>query len=132
MAGSTIGEASARHGVPEHVLRHWEDVGALRPERTGAGHRRYHEEHHSQIELVQCGKAAGLSLDEIATMLFGPAEARAPLLSHRLAALERQAREIEASVRMLHHVSVCDSVGGCSECARPHESFGYPHLERAS
>jgi len=126
MAGSTIGEASARHQVPEHVLRHWEDVGALRPERTGAGHRRYCAEHHSQIELIQCGKAAGLSLEEISVMLHGPVDRREPLLARRLAALERQMAEVEASKRMLRHVAECDAVGECSECGRPHESFGFP------
>lgn len=126
MVGLTIGEASARHRVPEHVLRHWEDVGALRPERTGSGHRRYREEHQSQIELIQCGKAAGLSLDEIATMLHGPIDEREPVLMGRLNDLQRKALDIEASIRMLSHVATCDAVGECPECAHPHASFRFP------
>ncbi|MBP1325917.1 DNA-binding transcriptional MerR regulator [Leucobacter exalbidus] len=131
MAGSTIGQTAARHRVPEHVLRHWEDVGALRPQRTSSGHRRYLAEYDCQIELIQCGKAAGLSLGEIAVMLHGPVDLRAPLLSRRLVVLEREALEIEASVRMLRHVSVCDAIGSCSKCAMPHETFRYPLVEQA-
>ena len=125
MAGSTIGEASARHGVPEHVLRHWEDVGALRPDRTGSGHRRYHEAHHSQIELIQCGKAAGLSLDEIAMMLHGPVDEREPVLMGRLRELQKKALDIEASIRMLSHVAACDAVVECTKCSHPRASFRF-------
>lgn len=126
MSGASIGQAAARHGVPEHVLRHWEDLGVLRPERTGSGHRRYLQEHHSQIELIQCGKAAGLRLDEIRMLLHGSLEERDPVLAHRLNELRRSALEIEASIRMLEHVSTCDPSGECAECGQPHESFGYP------
>ena len=31
-----ISEAAARIGVAEHVLRHWDEVGAVRPDRTAA------------------------------------------------------------------------------------------------
>lgn len=121
----TIGEVSAHHGVPAHVLRHWEDAGALRAGRTSSGHRRYDAEHDAQIELIKCGKVAGLSLDQIAVMLHGPTNERAPLLRGRLADLDRIAVEVEAAKRLLKHVLTCESPTSCSECAHPNESFGF-------
>lgn len=126
MQRQTIGEASARHGVPDHVLRHWEVVGALRPARTTAGHRRYGAEQDAQIELIKCGKIAGLSLAEIATVLHGEREARGPVLVGRLERLDQELQEIEASKRLLQHVLECPALDGCPECSRPHEAFRYP------
>jgi len=37
----TIGELAARSGVATPVLRHWEDVGLLSPDRRVAGRRVY-------------------------------------------------------------------------------------------
>lgn len=51
---------------------------------------------------------------------------RGPVLASRLSALQRAALEIEASVRMLQHVSSCEAVRECTECAQPHESFRFP------
>jgi MerR family copper efflux transcriptional regulator len=36
-----IGDLAARFGLATHVLRHWEEMGLLRPARTSAGRRRY-------------------------------------------------------------------------------------------
>lgn len=129
MQGRTIGEVSADHRVPGHVLRHWEDVGALRPDRAASGHRRYRAEHDSQIELIKCGKVAGLSLVEIAAVLHGALAERGSVLSGRLAALDRAALEIDAAKRMLQHVQGCRSPGTCTKCSQPHESFRFPAFE---
>ena len=47
-----IGEAAAAVGVPTHVLRHWEDVGAVTPTRLGNGHRVYDDDTLTQARLV--------------------------------------------------------------------------------
>jgi DNA-binding transcriptional MerR regulator len=39
----TIGAVAENFGLATHVLRHWESVGLLTPERDAAGHRRYRE-----------------------------------------------------------------------------------------
>lgn len=126
MQGQTIGQTSARHHVPDHVLRHWEDVGVLQPERTTAGHRRYGAEQGVQIELIKCGKVAGLSLAEIAAVLHGAAEDRDPVLTGRLQQLDKELLEIEASRRLLVHVLGCQAGGACQKCSQPHEAFEFP------
>ncbi len=40
-SGWAIGEIAERFGIATSVLRHWEDVGLLRPSRDSAGRRRY-------------------------------------------------------------------------------------------
>lgn len=122
----TIGETAATHGVDPHVLRHWEDAGALRPHRTLSGHRRFGPEHDAQIVLIQCGKSAGLSLGEITTMLHGAAEEREPLLRRKVQDLEQVAARTEASIRLLRHALTCDAPGACPACTHPKVAFGYP------
>lgn len=126
MQGQTIGQTSARHRVPQHVLRHWEDVGVLRPERTTAGHRRYRAEQDAQIGLIKCGKVAGLSLSQIAAVLHGAAELRDPILAGRLQQLDRELLEIEASKRLLLHILECKAGGACRKCSQPDEAFEFP------
>lgn len=122
----TIGEVAKRHGLPTHVLRHWEDAGALRPGRTASGHRRYDAEHDAQVELIKCGKTAGLSLEPIAVVLHGSPLDRTPLLRRRLSELEREALELEAAKRLLGHVLNCETQESCTKCAHPQISFEFP------
>lgn len=126
-APRTIGDTATQHGVEPHVLRHWEDVGALRPHRTLSGHRRFGPEHDAQITLIQCGKGAGLTLDEITTMLHGAAEDRMPLLQRKIQDLERLAAQTETSIRLLRHALTCDAPGACTICTHSKEAFAYPH-----
>lgn len=122
----SIGEAAAHHDVPAHVLRHWEDVGALRPGRTSSGHRVYGTEHDAQIELIKCGKVAGLSLEQITVMLHNRADERGPILRRRLSELDRNEQEIQAAKRLLAHVLSCKSRTACQYCTHPHVSFEFP------
>lgn len=64
-----IGDTAARFGLAAHVLRHWEHVGLLRPDRDGAGRRRYGEADAERIAVVLRAKEAGLPLDDIAALL---------------------------------------------------------------
>lgn len=63
-----IADAAARAGVAPHVLRHWEDVGVLRPARSPAGHRVYDETLVALARLVLVCQRAGFSLSEIAEL----------------------------------------------------------------
>ncbi|MGP5930495.1 MerR family transcriptional regulator [Corynebacterium glyciniphilum] len=121
----TIGETAAKHHVDAHVLRHWEDVGALRPQRTSAGHRRYGEVEDSHIELIKCAQTAGLRLDQIVDLIHGRDADRQPLIRHQLETLEHRAAEIGASIRLLQHVLKCESPDFCPQCTHPEASFGF-------
>ncbi|GAA4914234.1 DNA-binding transcriptional MerR regulator [Stackebrandtia albiflava] len=122
---ATIGETSETHHVPAHVLRHWEDVGLLHPSRNRAGHRVYGTEDDSRIRLIQCAKAAGMSLEQIRVMLTGDPTDRVRMLRGHAERLERRAAEIAASRRMVAHAVECPA-RDCPDCAAPHTSFGFP------
>ena len=63
--GRRIGDAAATLAVATHVLRHWEDVGLLRPRRLSSGHRAYDDQTIGQARMIQICQRAGLSLAEI-------------------------------------------------------------------
>ncbi|WP_262403339.1 MerR family transcriptional regulator [Actinomadura sp. CNU-125] len=61
----TIGEVAADLGIEAHVLRHWEDVGALTVRRDGNGHRVYDDGAVEQARTVLKLRRVGLSLPEV-------------------------------------------------------------------
>lgn len=105
--GDTIGEVAAHFGLEPHVLRHWEDEGLLRPERDGAGRRRYHEADQVRIAVILCNKKSGMSLDRIRELLdAGPAD-RDRILREHLERIERRIAELESAREMVAHALVC-------------------------
>lgn len=69
----SIGELAERFGLATHVLRHWEDVGPLRPARRVNGRRRSTPEHLTRVALILRGKDAGFSLERIPSSWPRPA-----------------------------------------------------------
>ena len=65
----SIGDAAARFALPTHVLRHWEDVGLLRPDRDTGDRRRYGDDDLVRIGVIVRSKAAGMSLEQIGVLL---------------------------------------------------------------
>jgi MerR family redox-sensitive transcriptional activator SoxR len=61
----TIGEFSARSGVPSSALRFYERQGLIRAERTDGNQRRYSPAMLRRVAVVQAGKAAGIPLEQI-------------------------------------------------------------------
>src|SRR5687768_1471931 len=54
--GMTIGELAAQHGLGTHVLRHWEDMELLTPERTSTGRRVYGPADAVRVGLILLAK----------------------------------------------------------------------------
>lgn len=63
-------------GVEPHVLRHWEDVGVVRPPRAGNGYRDYNHETMIRLRIILGCRAAGLSLDQTRVVMHRDAEER--------------------------------------------------------
>lgn len=103
----SIGEAAARFGLDTHVLRHWEDVGLLRPERDGAGRRRYVDPDLVRIAVILRSKDAGMSLDQIGILLDEQAPSRHRVLEAHIAELDRRMAEMERSRQMTLHALNC-------------------------
>lgn len=64
----TIAQLAAEYGVTLRTLRHYEDLGLLRPQRIGTA-RSYRQRDRIRLELILRGKRLGFSLTEIATIV---------------------------------------------------------------
>jgi DNA-binding transcriptional MerR regulator len=103
----SIGELATRFDLPTHVLRHWEDEGLLAPARDTAGRRRYVEADAYRIAAIVANKAAGMSLEQVRSLLDASAEDRRTALEQHLADLAARVAAIERSQQMTEHALEC-------------------------
>ena len=104
-----IGEVAEKAGVPPSTLRYYEEIGLI----TSAGRkglrRQFSADVVLQLALIEMGKVAGFSLDEIVSMFGSDGKGdvpRAPL--HRKAdELHRQIRRMKTLRDLLRHVAEC-------------------------
>ncbi|SNS58782.1 DNA-binding transcriptional regulator, MerR family [Asanoa hainanensis] len=102
-----IGDLAARFGLATHVLRHWEEMGLLRPTRTGAGRRRYTEADAERIGAILLAKEAGLGLADIRELLGAPGPARRAALRAHRDAVDARIRALTTARDALDHGSRC-------------------------
>lgn len=102
-----IGEVAARFGLETHVLRHWEDVGLLKPKRDAADRRRYNEDDVVRVAVILRSKAAGMSLEQIGVLLDEQAPQRHQVLEQHLADLAARMADMERSRMMTEHALHC-------------------------
>ncbi|MEO3781789.1 MerR family transcriptional regulator [Actinocorallia sp. B10E7] len=104
----TIGELAGRFGLPTHVLRHWESIGLLAPERHDGGHRRYGPEDLGRVAMILMGKEAGLGLRALSQVLSTPDPMdHAELLKEHIAVLERRIAQAQAAKDLIEHALDC-------------------------
>ncbi len=102
-----MGEVAERFGLPTNVLRHWESVGLLKPERDVGGRRRYGRDDVSRIAAIQRSKDAGMSLEQIGLLLDSEAPGRHAVLEAHVAELDRRMAEMRISREMTLHALRC-------------------------
>lgn len=105
----SVGDVAARFDVPTNVLRHWESVGLLGPERDAAGRRRYGEYEIVRIAVIQRSKAAGMSLEQIGVLLDDGSAGRHQVLQAHLDDLDRRMDEMLRSKEMTEHAMQCSA-----------------------
>src|SRR3954447_5595777 len=93
----SVGEVAEKFALPTNVLRHWESVGLLVPDRDSAGRRRYGEEDIVRIAIIQRNKAAGMTLEQIGILLDDGRSGRHEVLYAHLADLDRRMQEMQRS-----------------------------------
>lgn len=113
-----IGEVARELGVPTHVLRHWEDAGALSPARTAGGYREFDREQVTRARIVQRCREVGLALPLIVRLLHRGSEGRESMLREQLAGVGVRLRELEHTQAFLEHVIDCrhDLMSRCHGC----------------
>jgi MerR family copper efflux transcriptional regulator len=104
----SIGDTAARFGLETHVLRHWESVGLLHPERNSADRRLFSDDDLVRIAVILRSKAAGMSLEQIAVLVgddHGPK--RHAVLEEHIADLDRRMEDMQRSREMAVHAFEC-------------------------
>ncbi|KPC64271.1 MerR family transcriptional regulator [Streptomyces chattanoogensis] len=105
----TIGTVAERFGLATHVLRHWEAMGLLVPDRDGNGHRRYGQDDLFRVAAILRAKEAGLGLEDIHAMITadGPLKRRKVLKEQRTA-LEQVMAAAQAQLELVQCALDCD------------------------
>lgn len=105
-----ISEVARRTGIAASALRYYERRGLIESVGPAGARRRFAPNTLNQLALVALGQAAGLSLDEIRSMLSphggGPNIDR-QLLAGKAAEMEAKARQLRAVSRGLRHAAAC-------------------------
>jgi MerR family transcriptional regulator, copper efflux regulator len=118
-SGQRIGDAAATLAVAPHVLRHWEDVGLLRPKRLSSGHRAYDDQTIGQARMIQICQRAGLSLAEIKELAARDRRNRVALIESRRAQIAEQVSNLRLADKFLAHIAQCEHpvISECRECS---------------
>ena len=104
-----IAEVAKRTGVPASTLRYYEKKGLISPVGRQGIRRSFAPGVLDQLALIALGQAAGLSLDEIGSMLSpnsGPSIDR-QLLAAKAEEIDRTIRQLRAVSRGLRHAAAC-------------------------
>ncbi|MER7013417.1 MerR family transcriptional regulator [Saccharopolyspora sp. NPDC000359] len=106
-------------GVETHVLRHWEDVGALVVRRDSKGYRVYDDEALEQARTVLKLRRVGLSLPEITAATVPVKETAQAVVKAKIAELEREVASRQAAITFLQHTAECRHryLDDCPDCA---------------
>jgi MerR family transcriptional regulator, copper efflux regulator len=103
----SVGEVASWFDLPTNVLRHWESVGLLSPDRDGAGRRRYSRDDVGRVAIIQRSKSAGMTLEQIGVLLDAGARGRHEILQAHLEDLDRRMEEMRISREMTQHAFDC-------------------------
>lgn len=104
-----IAEVARKAGVPASTLRFYEKRGLIASLGPQGTRRRFAPGVLDQLALIALGQAAGLSLDEIGSMLSpqgGPAIDRR-LLAAKADQIDATIRQLQAMSRGLRHAAAC-------------------------
>jgi MerR family redox-sensitive transcriptional activator SoxR len=112
--GLTIGETAARSGVATSALRFYEVEGLISSTRTTGNQRRYERPTLRRIALIQAGKAAGISLDEIRDALTALPGERTPTKRDWERLSRRWRDDLDRRIATLN--ALRDRLTGCIGC----------------
>src|SRR5439155_8113777 len=101
----TIGRFARLSGVSAHALRHYDDVGLLRPHEVDAasGYRRYQRAQIHAARLIQALRNVGLPIEEVRQILdaLGEDEVKNALVRHQ-SRLELERSRLDGRIREVH------------------------------
>lgn len=104
-----IAEVARRTGIAASALRYYEKRGLIRSVGPAGARRQFAPGVLDQLALIALGQAAGLSLDEIQSMLSpsGGASIDRRLLASKAEEIDAMVLQLRAMSRGLRHAAVC-------------------------
>lgn len=126
-----ISSAADLVGVPAHVLRHWEDEGVLRPDRSGT-RRDFTDQHVNEARIIHRLRRAGIGLADIRELRSAPPGERAGQLTTSADRMAAEAERLRAAAAFLRHTAECEHpvIEECRQC-RDYAHVGSPHGTRS-
>lgn len=64
-----IGEVAERSGIPPKTIRYYEDIGLVRPQRSGNGYRAFRETDLHKLAFLGRARVLGFSIEDCRTLL---------------------------------------------------------------
>jgi Cu(I)-responsive transcriptional regulator len=106
-----IGEAAAASGVSAKMIRHYETLGLIQPERQANNYRSYTERDVAVLRFIRHARELAFPLSEVKRLLGlwqdssrKSAEVQRIAMSH-VEALEEKARSLQAVAASLRHLA---------------------------
>lgn len=115
-----IGEVAERSGIPPKTIRYYEEIGLIRPQRSGNGYRAFRESDLHKLAFLGRARALGFSIEDCRTLLGlyedegrESAQVKAVAEEH-LAAIDEKITQLQAMRGTLSHL-----VASCHGDHRP-------------
>ena len=111
----TIGQLARAAGVPTSTVRYYEKLRLLTPDaRTGGNYRAYGQTGLQRLSFIRTAQAAGLSLDDVATLFSTVASGETPCPEVQ-AMLTKRLAEIEDAIGQLAQMKarVAEALAAC-------------------
>lgn len=122
MAHFSIGQIAARVGINASAIRYYERIGLLPACARVSGKRCYDESILEKLRLIQMAKSAGLSIEEIQTLLHDFPDDMSPsmrwktLATPKLIEMKQRIAAIQAMKAILEKTLEC-TCSSLDECA---------------
>jgi DNA-binding transcriptional MerR regulator len=101
-----IGELATATGLTVRTLRHYDQIGLLRPKtRTEGGYRLYGEAEVQRLQQIRSLQSLGFSLEQIGAMLAGHEAPLPEVIEWQLAAIDRELTALQRLRARLSAVS---------------------------
>ena len=114
----SIGELAENFGLATHVLRHWEAVGLLEPQRSSSGQRLYSVADRYRVAAILQAKEAGMGLDDVRVILTASTSAeRNAVLQQRHDELAQRIAEAQNALDLIDTALACEH-GDLAACPR--------------
>ena len=101
----TIGETASLCAVSVRMLRHWESVGLLHPERDGNGYRLYGEHDVARIRRIRLYRDLGLNVEQIGAVLGQPTKETLALLRMHRDRIEQRIARLQETLQGIDALS---------------------------